>query len=529
MFPPTRRQAPSAALVVVNGRQTGARQPLSGPLTLIGRAPDCDVRLNVKGVQSHHAILAHGPDGFLLRNLVGQGVQVNGAAAALCALNHGDVIAVGPFQFRLERTGPSPKQVAEAERDALRIQAAAVAAQQAALHEEELRLGQRRAALEKQEEQLAGHLEARRRRLRDIHEQMRREREEFQVARAAAVEEQAALRKEAQRQRDAAAAMGEQVKQMRGRLMALRQRLRLRERRHWQEREAALARRDKDLSARKRSARQEAEKLKKERESLTEVRLRFNGQVELDKRQLRERWEELALAQQQWEACLNEEQAEREKRERELDARTAALEEAMGGWTARERSQRLLLVELHRESTGLETRIAHQRQKLAKEEAAAARLRANHQKKEPAPVVADPAPVIAAPTPAAEPVDGSSGALVLQRVAGELADQRAHLLDQWQTLLQVQEAWQQERAQALAGVEAVAHSLQEWEQWLQVRERDLDAAAAECRQRQQAQGRMRHALEGWQSRLRLREAGWDAERAGLLAQARRARSPPPGC
>ncbi len=68
----------SAVLVVVSGRQSGARGPLTGPLTLIGRAPDCEVRLNVKGVQPHHAMLVQGPDGFLLRNLTDQAVTVNG-------------------------------------------------------------------------------------------------------------------------------------------------------------------------------------------------------------------------------------------------------------------------------------------------------------------------------------------------------------------------------------------------------------------------------------------------------------------
>ena len=142
---PDEPDSSSAVLVVTNGRQAGARRPLTEPLTLIGRAPVCDIRLNVKAVQPHHAMLVEGPDGFLLRNLAGQGVSVNGAAATVCRIDHGDVIAVGPFQFRLEQTGPSAKQAAEAERDALRVQAAAVAAQQAALLEEEVRLRAARA------------------------------------------------------------------------------------------------------------------------------------------------------------------------------------------------------------------------------------------------------------------------------------------------------------------------------------------------------------------------------------------------
>ncbi len=511
---------PSVVLVVANGRQAGARRPLAGPLTLIGRSPDCEVRLNVRGVQPHHAMLVQGPDGFLLRNLAGQGVAVNGAAAIACRIDHGDVIAVGPFQLRLERTGPSVKQIAEAERDALRVQAAAVAAQQAALLEEEVRLRQRRVALEMQEEQLAGHLESRRRRLREIHEQMRREREEFQLARAAAAQEQAALRKEAQEERDAAAAMGQQVQGRRSRLMELRRRLRRREKQHWQAREAVLAQREDELATCENRHEHEAEKLRQEKESLTEARLRFNGDAELDKRRLREQWEELALAHQQWEACLNEEHAERAKRAHELDRRAAALDKAERDWTGRERSLRLTLADLHRECTGLETRVANQRRQLSQGEAAVVRQLVERQAKE------TPTETLTAPADGAPPAgvpeapEESSRAIVLHRVAGGLADQRAHLLEQWQTLLRVQDEWRREREQALAGLETVARSLQEWEQWLQMRDQDLNAAAEECRQRQMGLVQMRHSLEGWKSRIRMRETGWETERAVLTAQTR---------
>ena len=63
--------------------------------------------------------------------------------------------------------------------DALRIQAAAVAAQQAALTDEELRLQQRRGALEKQEAQLAVHLDERRRRLLALQNKIKAQRAEL--------------------------------------------------------------------------------------------------------------------------------------------------------------------------------------------------------------------------------------------------------------------------------------------------------------------------------------------------------------
>src|SRR5262249_48488461 len=59
---------------------------------------------------------------------------------------------------------------------AVRLQVAAVAAQQVALSEQEARLVQRQGALEQQEEQLAGHLEEKRRKIHALHERVKVER-----------------------------------------------------------------------------------------------------------------------------------------------------------------------------------------------------------------------------------------------------------------------------------------------------------------------------------------------------------------
>ncbi len=195
--------AQTAELVLQAGRLNGTRRPLHNPLTLIGRAESCDIRLDADGVAPLHCVLAAGPSGVGVRDLQSAtGTLVNSQRVTARVLHDGDVLAVGPFQFkvRLPATGtaPSPSASAEtnttgapahdraepgtAEKEALRIQAAAVAAQQAALTEEEARLQQRRAALEQQEGQLAAHLEAKRQRLVRL-------REEAQAARAAVQKE----------------------------------------------------------------------------------------------------------------------------------------------------------------------------------------------------------------------------------------------------------------------------------------------------------------------------------------------------
>ncbi len=346
----------------------------------------------------------------------------------------------------------------------------------------------------------------------ELQEQTRQEREAFQTTRTAAEAEQAALRKELHDERAAAAAIAKQARVERQRLVELRKRLRRRWRRHWEQKEADLARREKEFSAREGRLRQEAAKLDRTRGALIAEQLRLNGEAELARRQAREQGQELALAQQQWEACLNQERAERDRRDREFDARAAALAEAEHKWAGRERSVRLALTELYRESAGLEARIRSQREKLTEEETAIARLRAERGTEIPAPILLPAA--AAGPSPS----DGDARAASLERMTDRLADQRAHLLEQWQALLRVQEEWRRGREQSLAEMEAAGRVLYEREQRLLVQERRLDAATADCRQRQQSLSQMRSSLEGWQARLKARDLAGEAERTALTAE-----------
>ncbi|HVS37965.1 MAG TPA: FHA domain-containing protein [Gemmataceae bacterium] len=506
----------AAELVVVGGRLSGTRRPLTGPLTLFGQAAGCEVHLSIEGVQPLHAALVHGPNGFLLRDLAGVGdVLVNDQPASTTPLRPGDEIAVGPFRFRLEAAAASVEQAVEAERDALRIQAAAVAAQQTALNEEEMRLNQRRGTLDQQEEQLAARLEERRQRVLELQEQTRQQREEFESVRGASEAELNGVRKTLQAERAAAGAAMKQARADRQRLRELRKRLRRRWRLHWGQQENDLRRREKELSARQSRLEQEAAKVKRAQATLADERLRLSSDAELAQRRLREQGQELALAQQQWETNLNEENAARRRRTAELDARAAALAEAEQVWSQRERSVRLMTAGLHRESAGLEARIRSQREKLAETEAAVAKLQAEHADVNSGTALF----ATAAPPPVAERIAaGDERTALLDDVADRLTDQRAHLLEQWRRLLQVQDEWRRGREQGLAEMEAGGRALYEREQRVLVQERRLDAATAELRQKQQDLSQMCLFLEGWQARLKARDAAWQTERAALTAE-----------
>src|SRR5271166_4037049 len=172
-----------AELVVDDGHAAARRLPLTYPVTLLGQAAHCDVCLQADEVSLVHCILSCSPGGIHLRDLgSATGTTVNGRPFTSGPVGRGDLIAVGPFQLRVapaavpveEALSPS---ALEGERDALRIQAAAVVAQQAALAEEENRLRHRSAAFDRQKEQLAAHLEQRRQHLLEMQAQMRQGRD----------------------------------------------------------------------------------------------------------------------------------------------------------------------------------------------------------------------------------------------------------------------------------------------------------------------------------------------------------------
>src|SRR5262249_1397995 len=152
MLPPLPGQPRSPGeLVVQNGRLSGQRKALLDPRTLIGHAPGCDVRLTSDGVEAVHCAIVQDRDGAALIDLgSASGTKVNGSPVTVQRLADGDVIEVGPCQFVVSLGTPPTAEVpradllgAEQAAEALRVQAAAVAAQQTALFEEESRLEQR--------------------------------------------------------------------------------------------------------------------------------------------------------------------------------------------------------------------------------------------------------------------------------------------------------------------------------------------------------------------------------------------------
>lgn len=504
--------ASGGELVVRNGRRIGTRLSLVAPLILIGEAAACDLRLEATDAAPLHCALVLDRAGPLLRDL-GHGTRVNGQPVQTHRLSNGDVIEIGSVQLAVQLDSSTTCELpsadlflAEQERDALRIQAAAVAAQQAALTEEEARLLQRATGLERQETQLASHLEERQQRLDEQHEALKEERAAFKAESAATRESLDTERRQLSGEQKELRRQLEQAVQQRQHLAEFRRRLWRRYQRLGKEREAALKRRQAEVES-------EAAQLQRDRDAARATIERVNGELEIGRCELREEWQALGLQQQEWEAALNFEQDERQRQIAELTSRAAAVVAAEEALAAAKQAWRQGQALRMREAEGLEARVLNLRAGLEMLQEAANR-RPGHG----LPPEAPPPPPL---SPALQPARVTHREALPARVntlAGLLLDQRSHLAEQWQQLVEVQERWQEERRVAL-------EELQEAGERLNARERELAAAEgrlklldAEGQRRQENNVRLRLALEGRQSRLEAERGEWLAHREELLTQ-----------
>ncbi|MBX9625591.1 MAG: FHA domain-containing protein [Gemmataceae bacterium] len=83
--------------------------PLAEPIVLVGRDDECDLILASKRVSRMHCCLAEVNGRLVVRDLGStNGVRVNGGKVAEARLAEGDEVRIGPFKFRVGRTGAPP-------------------------------------------------------------------------------------------------------------------------------------------------------------------------------------------------------------------------------------------------------------------------------------------------------------------------------------------------------------------------------------------------------------------------------------
>jgi hypothetical protein len=468
-----------AELVIRNGRKQGTRRPLKAPITIIGSADGCDVRLNVKSVRPVHCIIALGPHGPHLRSAVGKETFVNGTLEALRLLSNGDVIGIGPFEFEVRWMAP----LAEAVEDNV----------QPLPQRAETKTGPAPAA-PVDEKRLHGF----HRQLADARARFRREREEQATKRERETQQLAAARADLERREI-------EVARERLRLLDLRKRFIKRWKNHW--------------STERRRLDSEAERVRRESEQLHDAsgkfeteRERFRAQVEIENHQVEQGWEQLREAEKRGRMERARQQADLDQRQQALaDAEAQALAERDACGLERMRAEHHS-ADLRIEADGLESRIVNLRAVLLQLEAsrAAAALDSGKAPEPAAPLSFDES------EPADPAIDQRRAEL--GRMAEELADQRLALLEQVDRLAMARELWREAEARIVAEMSELAEQLRRREDRIVDHEKAAAFEEDELEKQRATLNQAREHLDGWQSRLEAREAAWKSESTRLQVE-----------
>jgi pSer/pThr/pTyr-binding forkhead associated (FHA) protein len=530
----------SGVLVLQNGRQAGSRRPLNMATTFVGRSQGCDIRLNIDGVDAMHCALVHGPDGLVVRDLnSSNGTFVNGERVTTVPIRNGDILKIGPFQFRvdLSSTGAPRRPVNSDEnaREAVIIQVAAVAAQQAALEEDESRLLQQRNDLQQQEQQLAAHLAEKQKKMQSWSEHIKAEREGL---RRQKVEQQKILTRWESELSEVKENQGEEQERLiveRQRINKVYERLRQRWQRQWSAEKQKYQQTDAQLRTEAKALEARQQSLREQETILARESLRFNTERELSSRQLQENWEEFKKEQASWRRQQAQERArldEQQQQTEEAIARMAEVRQLL-------QSEKLVWDRqrdaIQKELFHLNNRIVHQRQALKEQEdkanaldqsmhrrllhlqrvavieAAAGVETASVQPRlpdvSPATQLAiyEERPQLPPRNAALVVAPESEQGVAIENLARELADQRMHLLEQYQRLAEIHDVWMLERDQAAQELEEQARQLLAREQALAAREQDARKVEHNLNQERDEVQSRRQEVEVWRVRLKARE------------------------
>lgn len=528
-------------LVLQNGRQAGTRRPLGVPTTFIGRGQGCDIRLNIDGVDPMHCVLVFGSDGLTVRDLNStHGTFVNGERVDTQPIQHGEVLKVGPFQFRVELSASAlleyrehAHQPGDSLRESAQIQVAAVAAQQIALEEEESRLVQRQSDMMQQEEQLATHLAEKQRQVQMWSEHTKQERE---ALRKQKTEQQKFLSQLEQELNESKEHLGEEQQQLiqeRHRINKIYQRLRQRWQRQWTAEKEKYQDLAEKLEADTQSLEARQNQLREQEAVLAQEVARFQAERDQTARQLHESAEALKNAQLTWKRRHTHERTLWKSRQQELEETLARMNEARQLLHQEKESWQKQRDALHKELHGLNNRVVHQRQKVKEQEDRLfsldqeLRTRLLHLQRVAEIESAAGASTDASGTTTVEEPVGEENASseetaltivpstelavdrsqfeALDRLAGELADQRLHLVEQYKRLAEIQEIWSLQREQAADELHAMAQTLHEQEQALLRREEEALSTEQNLQQEHEEIRGIRHEIQIWRARLKARE------------------------
>jgi hypothetical protein len=402
--------------------------------------------------------------------------------------------------------------------EALHIQAAAVAAQQGALTREEMRLDRRRQELAQQEQQLGEHLEQKLSRLVKLREEARQAHATLRAERTAYEKRVAQILERLAAERRGLADQDRQLQARREHLGQLHGRLRKRWRRNWKAERAGLAQRELEIDSRSQRIREERESLDRAHQELAREQTRFRVEAELGRRYLRSERERLRRLQ-----------SELDQREAALTQTTTASAEEARRLALEKRQWEEQKAERVRDAEALETRIANYRAKLdelARQTAQNSSLQVPAENVETttgptldASLAAERAPVSVAREPDPDhDARVASQMAALERLAGEIADQRRCLVEGCLRFVRLRDQWQSDSQSAAAALDELGQRLQGLEQSLLQRELAVEGAEKAVQQKFDDLADAQKRLEGWRALLVAKASAWEGDRHKRFAE-----------
>ena len=440
-------------LKVINGKNPGTIKTLTSAVTLLGEEKGCEIRLNSPQIEQLQCVIVETPQGFMVRNLYDcDKVKVNGEAMEQAVLHTGDELSVGPFSFYVEyaEAGMSaqqklaPEDHLEEERQALRAQAAGVAAQQSALLQEELRLLQLEKALQEKEKQLGLHFQEKH--LRQVQIQRTLKSRFIKLK-----QQETALIGTMKKQQENLLSQTDAARFAQIRYEKLRNKLKSRKKTIARRQLAILATRNTAIDESMAKLSKEYDHIVKERKSLASAQELFQSTCETENRKLKESYDQLDSEQQQRSLKATTREIDLLHREKELSAKLSLLDHNQLILEQNEKHWNTYLTRLKLEEEGLEKRILNLREKL--------------------PDCSWPLPNMDSVATHQPIFNMPADALMIQLegMASHLDDQRLVLLEAWHNLEQRKIAWERQQNELLAEIDVAGNELgrkqKQIEQW----------------------------------------------------------------
>ncbi|MBI1831048.1 MAG: hypothetical protein HYR84_06325 [Planctomycetes bacterium] len=325
-----------------------------------------------------------------------------------------------------------------------------------------------------------------------------------------------------------------QVEMERQKINRVYQRLRQRWQKQWAAEKEKHAKLHKKLKAEEEALNERDQALHARETAHAHEVLRFNGERELGLRQLQDERNSLQEDQDRWRKRRSHEMLVLQGMRRRNDETQLNLKKARQLLMDEKTQWDGQLDALRKELYGLNNRILHQRHRIEQQTLEIARLEAQlrerHADVNGAPSASDAVDVARDGTPApirdgagdnsnAGPMPAEDGdrADTLDRLASELADQRIHLLEQFERLAAIQDEWQRMRGLAADDLDALAQRLAEQERTLAERDRQTADREASLEQREQEIAVLRQELLIGRAQLKARGQAFaeESERESL--------------